>query len=484
MKALVCIDNNLKIDSRLKRHIKAMATVMEEVYVLARPIPNHEFGLDIPNVKFSFFEIDYSQYSDTSIFRKAISDLGVSEEIADVCPFIDYESYYNEDLIKAYDIWLSETMKGDRWQEVLNRIPEEMSLSAAMSYIYIFLLNSAFMAKEACSISADIILCNDVDTLLCGVAHKKKFGSRLVYDIHDATYDISPGVFPLMYSKMLMRYEYKFSTYPDCVMSVGKHLLQWVQRHYGLGQPCVPMYSCNEADDMRNIMPKHYGSNDKIKIYFHGAAYPARKLDVMVQALPAVPEIELVFRCDDNEYIQNVRQLAEVCGVTERVHFLDMVPTKEVARAANRDGDVGIYASVPDGCINWASSFTNKFVEYLGAGLPVLTTKAEDQMQIVKKYNCGFILEDDSVQSMERAFQNIVKNRKKLNKMSKHAWKTARRKLNWSNLESLFLSIILNRETWRIQRGSLRALNINDSRILKEWDKQDAENHAEFEGPL
>lgn len=478
MKVLVCIDNNLKMDSRLKRHIKAIAKVVDEVHVLARPNPNHDFGLDIANVTYSFFEIDYSHYSDNEIMKKAMKDLNVYEEIEEICPFINCSDYYAEEIVEAYDEWLSDTMKGGRWQDVLNGTPEQMPLSSAMSYTHIFLLNSVFMAYRASNIKADVILCNDIDTLLCGVVHKKKYGSRLIYDIHDATYDISPGVFPMMYRKMLVKYEYQFSKYPDAVMSVGKHLLRWVKRHYGLKQLCVPMYSCNEEDVLQGVKAKHYSNDTPIRVYFHGAAYAARKLDIMVQALPKVKDIELVFRCDNNEYIQEVKKLAEKIGVKERVHFLEMVPTNEVVIAANKDGDIGIYASIPDGCINWASSFTNKFVEYLGAGLPILTTKAEDQMRIVQKYKCGFILESDSVECMENAFKEIISNRDKLDTMSRNSWKVARTKLNWTSLEQTLVSLILGKN---VIKGKLSTLSLMDKHTLREWEKQDLQNAISFD---
>jgi len=313
--------------------------------------------------------------------------------------------------------------------------------------------------------------------------HKKKYGSRVIYDIHDATYDISPGVFPLMYSKMLMNYEYKFIQNVDTVLSVGEHLLKWVQLRYGLKQPCIPMYSCNEESVLQGVKSKKYVDNESLKIYYHGLAYPARKLDVMVKALPAVEGIELVFRCDDNEYVQNIKQLAIESGVATRVRFLPMVAPQEVIVAANRDGDIGIYASDPNSCVNWASSFTNKFVEYLGAGLPIITTMAEDQMRIVKENRCGFILENSSVECMEDMYRHVLTNRKRLRGMSRRAWRVARTELNWTKLENRLVDVVLNRNVHRI-KGRIPALSRLQKEVVLNWNEEDAKNYVSYDDVL
>lgn len=310
MKVLVCIDNNLKIDTRLKRHVSTIAAKTDSVHVLVRANPKEGFGLELPNVTHSFFDEQNFKYRLTvmpSKIRKTAKALGIYNEILKVCPFLISNEFYQENVMSAYSEFLGKNLRGGRWKEITGREAEEMSMQQAMSYVVSFLINSIYMAKEASKFAADVILCNDVDTLLCGVVHKKKYHSRVVYDVHDIMCDISPKVFPLLYSEMLMKFESIFIHAADRVMGVGDYLLQWEQMHYGISAPCIPIYSCNKKEYLEGIFPKKYAGNKPIRIYFHGYAFEARKLDVMVKAVRNIEGIKLVFRSDSNDYLDGIK---------------------------------------------------------------------------------------------------------------------------------------------------------------------------------
>ena len=57
MRIIVCIGNNLKYDTRVKRHVKAIANYGHDVHVIASPVPDFQYGLkEQENMTHTFFE--------------------------------------------------------------------------------------------------------------------------------------------------------------------------------------------------------------------------------------------------------------------------------------------------------------------------------------------------------------------------------------------------------------------------------------------
>lgn len=474
MKVLLCVDNNLQNDTREKRHIMKLVEQGNTVHVLCRPNPSEEFGMDVKGVSHTFFDFDHMPHPITPQLRKMAQEWGILNELERSCPVILSDKYFDEKEIVRYSDIISKRVEGGRWADIRKRISEEMSSADAMSFLITFLESSMLMAQVAESIQADVIICIDIDTLLCGVIHKKKYHSRLIYDIQDVTCDISPGLFPQIYSNMLMMYEKQFVQYADAVISVGNHLLKWAQVRYGITVPCVPIYSCSQKEYLEGIEPKQY-YDERLRIYYHGLIFEARKIDNIIKALAQVDEIELVLRTGDSEYTDEIRRLIEKLELTDRVKFLEMVPTESVLKAANQDGDIGIYVSNVENCVNWASSFTNKFVEYLGAALPVITTNAEDQARIVREHQCGYVLKDESVESIVQVFEEIKKNKSALEQMSVNSWRVAREVLDWNIYSSLFYGTVVGEQAI-IEQGKMAPLTDKEQKQLGEWEKEDIIN--------
>lgn len=478
MKVLLCIDNNLQYDTRIKRHIMAIAEKVEEVHVLARAIPDKSIHIHAPNIKITFVRTSQKQLLKSKCFYKLAKKYGLYDELKSIYPLLDQAFGIQDEMILEYFNWLSSILKGGRWKEICERKSERMTLYEAHEYIVSFLNNSIEMAIQASWICADVIICNDIDTLLCGVLHKKINHSRIIYDIHDITCDISPGMFPLEYCQMLMLYEKTFIKYANIIMGVGDYLLKWVQFHYKITTLCIPIYSCNKKEDLKYILPKKY-SDHVIRIYFHGLAFEARNLDKIVYAAKNYEQIHLIFRCIDNLYLDKIKRLVLKLGMQDRVKFLSMVETNQILKSCNQDGDIGIYASKATGCVNWAASFTNKFMEYLGAALPVITTDSEDQANIVRKYNCGFVLKDDSVDSIEEIYREILSKRKLLSKFSKNAWQVSKDIFDWDIYKERLLDIVFNNEI-RLEEYSIGKLTGEQLQQIQDWEEEDQNNFVPF----
>lgn len=85
-----------------------------------------------------------------------------------------------------------------------------------------------------------------------------------------------------------------------------------------------------------------------------------------------------------------------------------------------------------------------KFSEYIAMGKPILTTKVGDAADLVKKYECGIVVKDNSPENLiEGIYQFANLSKEKLDLMGKNSRKLAESEFNW-NIIGQKLSSILN----------------------------------------
>jgi glycosyltransferase involved in cell wall biosynthesis len=87
-------------------------------------------------------------------------------------------------------------------------------------------------------------------------------------------------------------------------------------------------------------------------------------------------------------------------------------------------------------------AFTLKLIEYMAAGLPVITTNVGDGAQIVKESNSGYII-DYSAESFSNAVINLIRDDDLRHSMSMNGTKYAKN-FDWGGLASLEISALNN----------------------------------------
>lgn len=419
MKVLVLVNNNLSFDTRNKNQITAIAERMEEVHVLVRPNPDETFHLDLPNVTHSFFYYEGKQYPITHAIRESAEELGVLEDLIEVFPLLENDNYYDPTVINNFIDDLDNKMQGDRWAEIRNGVCEPMRDSIAITYPLNLFEVATQWAQEVIKFPADVVFCNNIDTLLCGVAHKKKYGSRLIYNSPDIYCDVKPGIFPRIYRYVLALFEQRFTQYVDIMLAASVGQLTWFKEHYSLKIPCIPIYNCTSEDCTAPYEPKT--PEEKLRIYYTGMIYSYKDFESIIDAMKQVDEILLVLRCWPSEQYNRVKKLVEDNNLFHRVRYVDPVAAAEIADVARQDGDIGIFICETENCANLNLTITNKFIEYLRAGLPVIISDLKEHAKIVKEYQCGFILKDNSSESIASIFREAVSDREKLYRMSENS---------------------------------------------------------------
>ena len=177
--------------------------------------------------------------------------------------------------------------------------------------------------------------------------------------------------------------------------------------------------------------------NSRIGLLYHGILFPGRGLETYIEIMKYLPDkYYLTIRgAGPKSYMEDLQKLIDLSKVNSRVHIEDPVPFNEIIKTANRS-DIGLLIMKNTGTQR-TINLSNKFFEYIMAGLMICVSNYPEMAAIVDKYSLGILInEDDSnAESVANAIKTISYN--EINSFKKNAlvaakelsWETERKKL-------------------------------------------------------
>lgn len=438
MKTLLLVENNLGRDTRMKRHVTALLELGHEVTVLASPYPDATPGMTADGLDIQMWRCPEITLHSASM-RRLAREAGVIDYVFKAFPaaLIAPRSY---DLLEPLSrIAQRGQMASPRWDGFRAPVckpdlpPQEDCKSLAC--FFEFMLH---WAAEALRHPADLVYCVDLPTLLAGLAHKRKYGSTLVYDAHEVYYDMAPGMYTLLWKQGLALLELHLADAADWVIGVSESHASWMRRTYGLNPEkvlCVP--NCFAMGEDVPPPPRRV-PHTPLRIYYHGSSDPYRGLGAIARAVAAEPTTQLILRCPPSEAIDEVRQVAQSLQVQDRIKILPLVPPDQMIDAIRAEADVGIHVTVDMPlAVNLKVALTNKFIEYLLAGIPIITAPLEEQERIVREHDVGCVLADNSVDAIRAGLREMVRRRDELPTLQARAYAAGVKRFSWKSIRAV-----------------------------------------------
>ncbi|TDE96143.1 glycosyltransferase [Occultella glacieicola] len=232
---------------------------------------------------------------------------------------------------------------------------------------------------------------------------------RLVYDAHE--YIAGVAVIPALTIGAYCDLEREFVPRMDRIITVSEPLAGWLQRDYHLERtPDVvlnaPMVGRPPEDfkDLRDVV----GLGDDVPLMVYGGGVNrARGVQTAVAALAELPEMHLalVTNRPNGPVTRELLAQARSLGVLDRFHVAPFVPPEFVTHYFGR---VTIGLSTLLHAPNHDVALTNKFCEYLLAGIPIITSDTPAQAEIVEERGLGGVYIAGDVQDLVRAVRELL----------------------------------------------------------------------------
>jgi glycosyltransferase involved in cell wall biosynthesis len=241
-----------------------------------------------------------------------------------------------------------------------------------------------------------LIHCNDYNTMWVGVAARLLGGSTVVYDSHELWPDRNGRSEPRWW---LIACESLFVRAAHRTITASPGYSQVMAKRYRIAPPGVirniPDSSTFSSPVGSENGDSPGGDRDRLALYV-GALTTGRGLELSIMALNQIDDVRLrLVGPARPAYLQELVQLAQTEGVSDRVEFAGAVSPDELIETIS-EASVGL-ALIQPICLSYRMSLPNKVFEYVAAGLPVLGSDLPAISALVNEHRIGLLAEPGEV---------------------------------------------------------------------------------------
>lgn len=266
-----------------------------------------------------------------------------------------------------------------------------------------------------------VISGHDIVALTIGwlstVGTPKSRKPRLVYDSHEFELGRNEkrSKLQLFFLKHLERFLMK-----RCAFSimVNDAIADEVQKIHGLKQrPIVVRSTPNrwmvEPEVCREVRSRLLGAMQaprEMLLMYHGGVMKGRGVEMLLQEVQHNPQVcAVILGNGQQDYMEQLKAMAESLGVTDRVLFHPAVPLEELWKYAGA-ADVGMILA-PAIVANHLYSLPNKFFENIQSETPVICPSYPAMKPIVEQYGIGLTCDPTDLEEIDRCVEKMRTDR-------------------------------------------------------------------------
>lgn len=202
--------------------------------------------------------------------------------------------------------------------------------------------------------------------------------------------------------------ERKYLRRADSATAVNESIAAEYGKRYGR-KPVVVRNCADSAPGdiaVRDLRELARISPDSRVLLYQGGFSVGRGLDVCVAASALLPEDVHLVLLGFGPLTDQLADIAESLGITDRVHIIDAVPPAELA-SLTRSADAGLIPYQPVSLNNYLA-LPNKIFEYTAAGVPVIVSDMPELRRIAVDAGCGAAYDPFDAESLAAAVREVL----------------------------------------------------------------------------
>jgi glycosyltransferase involved in cell wall biosynthesis len=273
----------------------------------------------------------------------------------------------------------------------------------------------------------DLVCAIDLDTIMpCYVVSRIKQIPR-VYDAHELFSEMKevvtrPGIYRIW--KSVERFAIpRFSA----GYTVSSQIADFLKQEYGVSYPVI-----RNIARYRKLQLKT--KNEKVILY-QGAVNEGRYFEHLIPAMKWINAPLHIY--GDGNFMEQVKVLISLHGLQHKV-FLKGKRQPEELQRITESAYIGVTLFEKSGMSNYFS-LSNRFFDYIQAGLPQLCSDYPAYREIINLYDIAVPISDHSPVNIARELNNLLDNEVLYNRLQFNCLSAAKN-LNWENEEKLLLS--------------------------------------------
>ena len=284
----------------------------------------------------------------------------------------------------------------------------------------------------------DILLANDLDTLLANVIGGKLKNKPIIYDSHEYFTEVPELVTRPKIQRIWQKLEKWLVPKVSAAYTVCEPIAEIYWQKYRINFRVVR--NVPDFVDLERSPYKNAGTG-RPSIIYQGALNIGRGLHRAIEAMLFIPEADLIMAGSGDIEAELRRYAAEV--TPQNVFFKGRVPFGELV-LLTRSASLGISLEEDLG-LNYRYALPNKLFDYIQARIPVIVSNLPEMKKVVEQYNIGLIATSSEPEYLAGLFSKALSD-EPMRKTWKNNLETAAVDLNWNKerkiIEEIFGSYV------------------------------------------
>ncbi|RXP46566.1 glycosyltransferase [Lutibacter sp. HS1-25] len=286
----------------------------------------------------------------------------------------------------------------------------------------------------------DILLSNDLDTLLANYMASKISKSKLVYDSHELFTEVPELIYRPFQQNFWLFIEQHIFPKLKYAYTVNEEIAKIYSDKYGVNVKVIrniaPLYHNLNID--KNLAESVKGKSKMIILQGSGINIDrgAEEAVEMMQYLTGF----VLYIIGSGDVIATLKSMVKDLALSNKVFFKDKMPYENLMEYT-KIADLGLSLDKNTN-LNYTLSSPNKVFDYIQANTPILTSNTKIISKLILDKNIGIVTNSHNPIALAKTVEDIFLNEQQYNIWCKNLKEVAK-ELNWEN-ESKKLMEIFN----------------------------------------
>lgn len=275
---------------------------------------------------------------------------------------------------------------------------------------------------------ADLLVANDLDTLLANTLIHQLKRTAIIYDSHEYFTEVPELVSRPKIQKIWERIERYCFPKLDKIITVNSSIAEKYNAKYGKKLRVVrnisPLFERKEKPSKQQL---NLPENKTILILQGSGINVDRGGEELVEAMAFLPTCLLLI-VGSGDVLNFLKQRTNELGLNEHIRFIPRIPYEQMMQYTYL-ADIGLTLDKPTN-ENYLFSLPNKVFDYIHSGTVVVASNLPEVSKVVLNYNVGIITPSLEPKIIALTIQNLIIHPKKLETLKENCLK-ARKLENW-----------------------------------------------------
>lgn len=259
---------------------------------------------------------------------------------------------------------------------------------------------------------ADVLLANDLDTLLANFMAKKfKPKTKLVYDSHEYYTEVPELINRPKVQRFWLRIERKIFPRVDAVYTVNESIAEIYRDLYQKDVKVVrnisPLWKAKRILTKKEL---NIPENKKLIIMQGAGINIDRGGEEAVEAMKHIDAVLMIV--GDGDVVPQLKEYVEENNLSDKVIFYGKRPYDELLNYTYH-ADIGLTLDKTTN-LNYRYSLPNKVFDYMHTGTPVVATNVKEVTRVVNRNEIGVIIADFSVETLVKTINDLLSDEARL----------------------------------------------------------------------